>query len=341
MTSDFFGLNEDDQVARLTVLARKSLIDWGIENADVWLLKYRENAVFGVWDPKGKCKYALRLHREGYHSDTALLSELQWMQALNASGVKTSPVIPTIDGRMFTHVEGAGVQSVRQCDLLGWVDGEPLGTIETGSITSAETTQQNYFKTGVMAARLHNHAQEWVAPQGFWRHSWDANGLIGDEPLWGQFWQYKELTSEQRSIVLQVRIKLRKDLTVFGKDKDRYGLTHADFLPENLLIDGGCLRVIDFDDCGYGWHMMDLATALFFLLEDPNFDVAFEGFVAGYRSVRELPDAHLKMLPAFFIARGLVYLSWCHTRSETDTAKEFGPVIVQAVDKMAQDYLNA
>jgi len=340
VTVDFYDLSEDDQVDRLTTLAKKSLSEWGIKKADLWLLKYRENAVFGVRDIENNQKYVLRLHREGYHSDAALLSELHWMAALNNSGIETPPVIPTTDGRLFSHVGGEGVPTIRQCDLLGWIDGDPIGMIEKGNIVDEETTRRNYFNTGNMAARLHNQAQEWVAPEGFWRHSWDVNGLLGDEPLWGQFWKYKHLDIEQRNIILQVRAKLQTDLTTFGKSIDRYGLTHADFLPENLLINDGRLRIIDFDDCGYGWHMMDLATALFFLLGTPAFEPAFEGFIEGYRSVRDLPDEHLEMLPTFFIARGLVYLSWCHTRSETDTAKQLGPLIVDGIIEMARDYLN-
>ena len=44
---------------------------------------------------------------------------------------------------------------------------------------------------------------------------------------------------------------------------DRYGLIHCDFLPENLLKDGKTLRIIDFDDCGYDWHLFDIATSMF------------------------------------------------------------------------------
>ena len=46
-----------------------------------------------------------------------------------------------------------------------------------------------------------------------------------------------------------------------------YGLTHGDFLLENLLRDGDTVLIIDFDDCGFGfgWHVMDVATSLTFL----------------------------------------------------------------------------
>lgn len=338
--TDFYKLSEEDQVGRLYTLAKKSLPEWDIKNFKLWLLKYRENAVFGVRNLEDGRKYALRIHREAYHSDRALLSELQWMEALNQSGIDTPSVVPTVDGHLFSHVGTEDVPARRQCDLLGWVNGEPVGVIETGNSLNPEKTRQNYFKIGQLAAQIHNQGQEWSPPKGFWRHSWDVDGLLGDEPLWGQFWEYNGLNEQQRDIIFQLRGKLQKELTIFGRSTDRYGLTHADFLPENLLIDHGCLRIIDFDDCGYGWHLMDMATALFFLIGKPGYNPAYAGFLSGYRSVRGLPDDHLEMLPAFFITRGLVYLSWCHSRCETDTAKEFGPLLVSGIIEMARDYLR-
>ena len=51
-------------------------------------------------------------------------------------------------------------------------------------------------------------------------------------------------------------------LCEFGKSADRYGLVHGDMLPENLFYDGSELRLIDWDDTGFGWHLYDFATAL-------------------------------------------------------------------------------
>ena len=41
------------------------------------------------------------------------------------------------------------------------------------------------------------------------------------------------------------------------KDRDSYGLVHADLGPTNYLIDGERINVFDFDDCAYTWfaHM--------------------------------------------------------------------------------------
>jgi hypothetical protein len=39
----------------------------------------------------------------------------------------------------------------------------------------------------------------------------------------------------------------------FGADHERFGLIHADLRLANLLVWQEKTRVIDFDDCGFGW----------------------------------------------------------------------------------------
>ena len=100
------------------------------------------------------------------------------------------------------------------------------------------------------------------------------------------------------------------------------------------------MRIIDFDDCGYGWYVMDVATSLLFLLGEPNYDAAFAGFVEGYRSVRPLPDEHLEMLPVFFVARAMTYVGWCGSRPEAPVVQEKGPWLVESTVAMAEQFLS-
>ena len=47
-----------------------------------------------------------------------------------------------------------------------------------------------------------------------------------------------------------------------GSKPDAFGLIHADLHLENALFDGDAVRVIDFDDCGFGYWLYDLAVPL-------------------------------------------------------------------------------
>ncbi len=333
--TNFYDASPAEQAERLTRLARAALQEWELGGeARVDLVKHRENAVFRV--RAGDESYALRVHRAGYHSDAHLESELQWIAAISSDELRTPQVVLTKAGASFAHVSAPEVPETRQVDLLEWFEGEPVGTVEGG----VESVEDTFFQVGQLMATAHNHSAAWQRPPGFVRHAWDEDGIFGDDPVWGRFFDLEALTDEQRDRLREVTARARQDLAALGKGGDRYGLIHADFLPENLLRgDDGSICLIDFDDAGFGWHLFDVATTLFFQLGEPTFEASMQSLVAGYRTRRDLPDELLESLPLFFLLRGLTYLGWAHTRRETETARELTPMVVAAVDEMAREYL--
>jgi Ser/Thr protein kinase RdoA (MazF antagonist) len=339
--TDFYALNHEGQAARMRELAASALAQWGIEGAQLELIKYRENAVFSASTSDG-ARYAVRIHRAGYHTDDELRSELQWMEALAGHGIEVPALLPTSEGAAFAVVSGAGVPEPRQIDVFAWVEGRPLGAAETG-VADTGTVGSNYYTIGALAAQLHNQASSWTLPAGFTRHAWDIPALVGPEPLWGPFWELEALTVEERSLLQRARERVAGDLETYAAapgSGDRYSLIHADFVVENLIVDGDKVRLIDFDDAGFGWHLFELATALYFEMEADYFEQAYAAMVAGYRSQRELPDEQLQYMPLFFLARSFTYLGWVHTRFETETARELTPLLVQKACKLARDYLR-
>lgn len=339
--NDFYRLDAEEQAARMARLAWTALAHWDIEAVDLALIKYRENAVFRVTDARGE-RYALRIHRAGYHSDTELRSELQWMHALDQHGIAVPAVLPTRDGALFVVVAADGVPEPRQVDIFAWIDGEQLGAVEASGQLSAPVGD-TYRTIGALAARLHNQATTWRLPEGFQRHRWDAHGLAGEQPLWGRFWELEALTPAQRTRLLQARDRVFEDLQRYAaapENAGRYSLIHADFVAENLLVDTGDVRLIDFDDAGFGWHLFELATALYFEKDEAHYPAAFEALIAGYREHRDLPASQVEQMPLFYAARGFTYLGWVHTRSETRTAREMTPFLIDKAFGVIDEYLG-
>jgi len=159
--------------------------------------------------------------------------------------------------------------------------------------------------------------------------------------VWGRFWELEALTSRQRALFEQLRARIGRGLAAFGMTSDRFGMIHADLVPENILVDGKRLRIIDFDDAGFGWHMFEIATSLYFIRRESFYEVARDALIAGYRRHRRLPDEHLHLLPMFLAARGTTYLGWVHTRKGELTALELTPQLIELAVAAANDYLGA
>jgi Ser/Thr protein kinase RdoA (MazF antagonist) len=335
---EFRVLSGAQQAERIGALARRSLAAWGLSEARVALVKYRENAVFSVTGDGGE-RFALRVHRPRYRSDAHIRSEVQWMAALSVAGVQTPEIVPTRDGDVLTHAQTPEVPEPRQCDLFRWVDGAQLGRLEDGVQGDADAVSDVYRVLGRLAASVHEHAVHWKRPEGFVRPSWDAEALVGNEPAFGRFWELACLEADTRARLLEVRDRVRARLLDFGDTADRYGLLHGDFLPENVLVGEGEPRLIDFDDCGDGWYGFELATALFPLVVQGQAAAPGRAYVEGYRAVRALPDEQLEMLPTFLMARSLSYLGWPVGRPEMEEAQQMAPIIAAVVAGLGERYL--
>ena len=339
--TNFYEKDEAGQTLAMTGLARQALVDWGLEGSELELIKYRENAVFKVNTSTAE-RYALRIHRHAYHSDAELRSELQWIAALDAGGIDVPAVIPATNGELFTLVQVPEVPEPRQVDVFAWVDGNQLGSVE-GGLGDTASVVDTYRTIGQLAARLHNQSSDWSPPDGFTRHAWDVGGLVGDEPFWGRFWELESLTEHERDLLLCARTRVAQDLATYAADPANaglYSMIHADFVAENLMVDGDTVRLIDFDDAGFGWHLFELATALYFEMGEEHYPQAYHALIEGYRQHRSLSEAQLAQLPVFFLARGFTYLGWVHTRSETQTARELAPMLTEKACNLARQYLR-
>lgn len=319
-------------------LASQALQLWDLGDCSITPIKIRENAVFRVESANGR-RAVLRIHRLGYHDDVALNSEFAWMQALAEAGIEVPRAVKSRAGRPFELVHSDELPAGRQVDVLDWVDGRQLGALESGLEGGEDDIAGRYYTLGTTAARMHNHTVAWQAPRGFKRHTWCEEGLAGDAPLWGRFWELEQLSATQRRLFERAREAIWTDLSACGKAHGEFGLIHADLVPENILVEGDKVRVIDFDDAGFGWHLFDIATSLYFIRGERHFDHAMEGFVAGYRAHRPLADAQLLRLPLFMAARSTTYLGWVHKRKHTDTAKTLTPILIDYATSAIDEYL--
>lgn len=313
-------LPEAERLAAFDGLAARALADWNLQPISLERIAYRENAVYAVQVDR-KRRVALRVHRHGYHDRAALESELAWMSALSLAGVATPQVIRTPAGSTVAEITTEAVPVPHLCDLLEWVEGRPVGSVEQRAAREAGSLFGIYRGVGRIAAQIHSHSAVWQPPADFVRPHWDREGCLGERALWGPWFQLDALGGPDRSRLAAAVEVIDGTLRRYGANPQVYGMVHCDFVPENLIEDGGRVTLIDFDDSGYGWYLWELATAVFWYLGTPEYRPALEGYVSGYREVRPLSDDELRLLPQFLLMRALVYMGWMQTRRTQQTAR--------------------
>ncbi len=298
-----------------TPAALQALESFPVEAQNVELIAHTENVTFRVSVRGSDNDYVLRLHRPGYNSIEELNSERIWTAALKDAGISVPESLHTREGQHFALIDVPGTGERRYAGMITWREGRNLSDYLTTDVGSEER-QLIYRRIGEIAAALHNQSAGWKAPPGFERCRLDLEGLLGEQPRWGRFWDHAELTKSEKELLIQARQRCRATLSDYGANPDNFGLIHSDFHPDNIVYDGKDLALIDFDDSGYGWHLYDFASALVEYRFAPDFDALRAALLEGYREHRPLAQRDLDMLPTFLLIRGMAIIGWYHQRPE-------------------------
>lgn len=307
-------------------LAHRAARLWGFDPARVTLAARRENVVYRVDDDAGS--FALRLHRPGYRTPAELVSELHWMAALQAGGMAVPRPVPLPDGQLTAQLGDTLV------DVLSWLPGQPLGA--QGAMEGVTDRAGLAHRLGRLLAQMHDLSDGWTPPPGFTRPSWDRAGLLGDDPLWGRFWEHPELTAAQRTLFETARAQANAHLAGIESDLD-YGLIHADVITENIMRDGDALYLIDFDDGGWGFRDFELATFLMRFVDASDYADIRAALLEGYSERRRIDAQTLEL---FLTLRALTYPGWIIPRRlEPGGAARSARAIATAVP-VAETYLN-
>ncbi len=313
----------DDPIAILEQV-KPSLVHWDIQPQAIELASHSENIVYKVIDRDGR-KYALRVHRPGYHSLDELNSEQRWTQALNEYGIQVPTAYATAKGDYYAVVDcGDGL---RQVGLIAWLEGQPLKDLIDAS-SDDSFPLESLTAIGRLCAQMHNQAVQWCLPQSFPCHHWNLGGLMGENPLWGRFWEAPTLSPGERKKITSLRKAAITRLQIYGQQPSTYSVIHADLHESNILVNDSGLAAIDFDDFGFGWHVYDLAVALFKYSEQKNFGSIQQAIIKGYRQYRELSDEDLSLLPFFIQLRNLALIGWKTARPEVGDS-DYLPYLIE------------
>ena len=209
-------------------------------------------------------KWALRVHRDGYHSRNAIASELAWLTALRREGAVLTPIpLAGADGELIQLVADDALSHPRHVVLFAWEDGAEPDERE-------QDLRGPFEALGEITARMHAHVRRWRKPVGFERFTWDFETTLGCRPHWGAWRGGMGLNPAIEALFARTVDLVSRRLERFGTAPERFDLIHGDLRLANLLIDGEATKVLDFDDCGFGWLMYDCATTVSFFEHRPE-----------------------------------------------------------------------
>ncbi len=330
--SNFEDLPHNEQLELLERVAKNAVAHYELpSDTSVRLINLSENATYQIDDHFTDRKWALRVHREGYHSIAAIKSEHAWTDALREeAGVLTPIIVPGLDGSNIQSVAAEGMPGgPRNVVMFEW---------ETGVEPPEDDLIGPFELLGKVSAQMHQHSKNWQRPDWFERYTWDFETSIGSKPHWGRWQDGMGVDESRRQLFGETADLINRRLKKYGQGLDRWGLVHCDIRLANLLIEGDVTKVIDFDDCGFSWFMYDCATALSFIEGREDVAELIQSWVKGYRSVTDLHPEDIEEIPTFVMLRRLLLVAWIGSHSETELAQSMGLDYTKETERLCEAY---
>lgn len=273
------------QIGRLRRVALAALDQYTLPAGRLTFVAHGENTTFRHDSSAGR--HLVRVHRPQRHGRNvdpavAIRSELAWLRAIRAeTGLSVPEALVARDGA--TTVEAAAADETRTCSVLRWMDGR---------IHEKSARPVHLRRLGEAMAQLHHHADGWAPPPYFARMKWDHETFFGDVMVYG------ETSAAGCWALLPAEVRTRfesvtaRTTGVMGSGDD-WGLIHADLHLGNALFHRGGVKLIDFDDCGYGHRIYELAVAVWELRDEPCYSEFRDALLDGYRRHRDIDVTHL------------------------------------------------
>ena len=265
----------------------------------------------------GDLHLALRLYRHRWRTEEAIRGEITALLHLDGKGIPLAAPVPTLDGEWLTSVDAP--EGRRWAVLFRWVRG----------------TQPSYIDAaharlyGELAARLHIAGDDLPSIAG--RIPLDLNYLLGKPVA-----VLRPLLRSRPLLASRFDALVERVSTRFEHAREQlwdWGFCHGDLHGGNANIDGDRLALFDFDCCGPGWRVYDLATYRWAARIRGVARQAWAPFIQAYLQARPVAANTLEHVPLFVLLRHL-WLQGYHAWDAVETGSSYQS------DKYFEDLLS-
>jgi len=254
--------------------------------------------------------YILRISERSAPFAHLTRAELDWMDFLSKNGINVpSPLLTIKNERLIAVQENekyyiicAYTAFAGQNDYQHWNKNDP--NLWNSAI---------FYNWGKQMGDMHRLTKDYM-----------SSNDIDVRPHFNRF----DLVDSVKSCpsVNKIAEDLIGEMDSLPKDRDSYGLIHADMHQWNFLIRDGEINVFDFDDSLYGWFALDIGIALYHALwwgrtNDTGYDFTkdiIKSFINGYLSANQLSDFWLSKIPLFMRYRQICKFSWYYDPAGID-----------------------
>jgi Ser/Thr protein kinase RdoA (MazF antagonist) len=301
----FQNLPEKQKLNLLGMLAETALGEFGFTNYRLSLIQNLVNTTYKMDCNKGA--FLVRIHRKTELSRNCIDSELAWIEALSKeSQVPVQQPQYSLKNDRIVTVQVPTYDEHFHVTVLSWVDGMIL--------PQDKRTDVHFRQLGLILAKLHQHSRLWTPPTYFKRPRLDVNSIT-THPGWRNLEApVRDDLETARQLVAETESSLKQSPAAFG-------LIHSDLSFGNVLFNQTSAIPIDFEDCGFGYYLYDIAVVLAGTCGRKDFLPRRDALWDEYCKTCPLDETHIEKLPIFMGARALSMVLWAASQLEVNDVK--------------------
>ncbi|MEH0153097.1 phosphotransferase [Limibacter armeniacum] len=240
-------------------------------------------------------KYVFRIYSYNWRTEIDIQEELKLLNHLHDNAIPVSYPIADSVGQYIHKVEAP--EGIRYTVLFSYAEGEKVRNLSL----------ENCGDLGVLMGRMH----QLTVNRTMKRVNYNVETLthLPYQLAKEHFEESFEEMGFVRDAIALVEAAFKDVETV----QLRFGTVHLDFWYDNMNLEqDGKITVFDFDFCGNGWLLLDIAyfmMQLFLTAPDKDlFELKAAAFYKGYATVAEISEQEKQLLPVAGLAIWIFYL---------------------------------
>ena len=247
--------------------------------------------------------YSLRVYRHGLRTLDAVDFEVAALNHLHKRGVSVAYPIARKDGNFVTQLQAP--EGLRYAIVTDYAHG-------------AKPDYEDHANAGIYGqavALLHNHSDDFITDHHRPRIE---VGYLLDTSL-GVVRPFLPKGSDDLEYLNRTADELRQKVESVPIDSLDTGFCHGDCHGYNVHENKGVLTHYDFDCCGMGLRVFDLATFKWCVASNKDAEKLWIAFLNAYRGGREVGETDLNLVDTFVAIR---HIWWIALRC--GNAQDFG-----------------
>lgn len=243
------------------------------------------NDVYKLSGPERQ--FALRISRVNWRTRSELMAELAVINHIHAKGIQVALPIPRADGGWITEIMAP--EGLRRAIVSSWAKGAPPN----------HNSERQVRQFGRQLAIVHSALDD-LSPQPA-LPIMDVNYLLRASlnTIFPLMAAHRDLCGE----LTELGRRLESRFSFAHKSLSDWGLCHGDVASYNAHIDEDHCVLFDFDFCGWGWRLFDLASYRFHARSEGFESQAWQPFIEEYLSLRGSAEGSLRHIGVFMCLR--------------------------------------